>query len=226
MLARRFGYAVSAEPAATVTPSVLGQLDKAERLLRAIRIIWLVLGAGWPVLMVVMLKDEVSVPGLMAGGVLGEALFLTVFLAAASQERASAPGGQGLSGAEARRLRKILTEQPWQVWPCRVELIRDYVNPSVLVHVFLLDPDQNVAGVMKTRLQRATWLALTDGYGVLWFAGDLRFGGALAHPADPSDPTVSYAGAVPQQPAAASQGRSVVMEELQRQAVGWTFGQL
>ncbi|MGI5330418.1 hypothetical protein [Actinomadura nitritigenes] len=226
MLARRFGYAVSPEPAATATPSVLGQLDKAAKLERVISTIFLVVAAAWPVIMIVMLRSEMDASGLVWGVVAGEVAFLVIWLAARSQERVRGLGGQGLSGPEARRLRGILTEQPWQVWPCRVELIRDYVNPAALVRVFLLDPDQKVAAVMQTRLQRATWNAMTDGYGVLWFAGDLRFGGALAHPADPADPTVSYASAVPQQPAAASPGDSVVMEELQRQAIGWTFGQL
>ncbi|MEU9843369.1 hypothetical protein AB0C69_29590, partial [Actinomadura sp. NPDC048032] len=36
MLARRFGYAVSPAPAAIVTPSVLGQLDKAARMNRVL----------------------------------------------------------------------------------------------------------------------------------------------------------------------------------------------
>ncbi|MBD2893100.1 hypothetical protein amrb99_20210 [Actinomadura sp. RB99] len=226
MLARRFGYAVSPEPAATATPSVLGQLDKAARLDRVLFIGVSVCGAAMAVGMIIALRDELSFAGLVGGVLAGEAALLVIWLAARSQERVRGPGGEGLTGPEAHRLRRVLAEQPWQVWPCRVELVRDYVNPSTLVHVFLLDPDQNVAGVMKTRLQRATWHAMTDGYGVLWFAGDLRFGGALAHPADPTDPTVSYASAVPQQPATASSGDSVVMEELQRQAIGWTFGQL
>ncbi|HEU5029277.1 MAG TPA: hypothetical protein VFV01_30510 [Spirillospora sp.] len=226
MLARRFGYAVSPEPAATATPSVLGQLDKAAKLERVISIIFLVVAAACPVIMIVMLRSEMDASGLVWGVVAGEVAFLVIWLFARSQERARGPGGEGLSGPEAHRLRGILSEQPWQVWPCRVDLIREHANPSALVHVFLLDPEQNVAAVLRTRLQRASWNAMTDGYGVLWFAGDLRFGGALAHPADPTDPTVSYASAVPQQPAAASPGSSVLMEELQRQAIGWTFGQL
>ncbi|MES9601830.1 hypothetical protein [Actinomadura sp. NPDC000929] len=226
MLARRFGYAVSPAPAAIVTPSVLGQLDKAARMNRVLSIIFSVCGAAGSVAMILTLGDELSLSGLVGGVLAGWVVLLVVWLFARSQERVRGPYGEGLSGPEAQRLRRVLTEQPWQVWPCRVELVRDFVNPAALVHVFLLDPDQNVAGVMKTRLQRGTWNSITDGYGVLWFAGDLRFGGALAHPADPADPTVSYADAVPQRSASASPGDSVLVEELQRQAIGWTFGQL
>ncbi|MEV4001781.1 hypothetical protein [Actinomadura sp. NPDC049753] len=226
MLARQFGYAVSPEPAAIVTPSVLGQLDKAARMNRALSIIFSVCGAAMAVFAIPVLGDELSPSGLVGGVLAGEVALLVIWLIARSQERVRGPYGEGLTGPEAHRLRRVLTEQPWQVWPCRVELVRDYANPAALVHVFLLDPDQNVAGVMKTRLQRGTWNSMTDGYGVLWFAGDLRFGGALAHPADPTDPTVSYASVVPQQSATASPGDSVLMEELQRQAIGWTFGQL
>ncbi|KAB2386330.1 hypothetical protein [Actinomadura montaniterrae] len=226
MLARRFGYAVSPEPAAAATPSVLGQLDKAARMDRVHLIIFAVWGAAMAVGMIVGLRSELSFAGLVGGVLAGEAALLVVWLMARSQQRVRGPGGEGLTGPEAHRLRGILAEHPWQVWPCRVELVREHANPSTLVHVFLLDPDQNVAGVLKTTLQRATWNAMTDGYGVLWFAGDLRFGGALAHPADPADPTVSYATVAPQQPATASPGSSVLMEELQRQAIGWTFGGL
>ncbi|MEU9018468.1 hypothetical protein [Actinomadura sp. NPDC048394] len=226
MLARRFGYAVSPEPAATATPSVLGQLDRAARLDRVLFIGVAVCGVAMAVGMIIVLGDELSFPGLLGGVLAGEAALLLIWLAARSQERVRGPGGEGLTAPEARRLRGVLAEQPWQVWPCRVELVREHANPSALVHVFLLDPEENAAAVLKTRLQRATWRSLTDGYGVLWFAGDLRFGGALAHPADPADPTVSYATVAPQQPATASPGSSVLMEELQRQAIGWTFGGL
>jgi hypothetical protein len=223
MLARRFGYAVSSEPAATMTPSVLGQLEtaraKGRRLLVALAVAAVV---GTVIMAVAGANLGLSILGTAAACGVVIAAILFMWLAERNSHRVAA---SGLSGPEAARLMPILAEQPWQVWPCRVEQIEPHMLGAT-VHVFLLDPNENVAGVLKTRLQHGPWMNMTDGYGVLWFAGDLRFGGALADPSEnPSNPVVSYASPVPQQSVTPSGGNSAIAQELQRQAIGWVFGQ-
>ncbi|MBE1532662.1 hypothetical protein [Actinomadura algeriensis] len=218
MLARRFGYAVSPHPAASTTPAVLDQFVRPLKFRRGLLVFVLVFLVAIPVF-----------TGLMSGSFTGFAAACAVApvfcLIMYFGERGRRVPSGGLTWPEAFELRKVLDAQPWQVWPCRAEQVEPHVLGAT-VHVFLLAPDQSVAGVLKTRLQHHTWMSMTDGYGVLWFAGDLRFGGAIADPSDPARPTVSHASAVPRGAVAASGGDSVLVEELQRQAVGWVFGQL
>jgi hypothetical protein len=223
MLARRFGYAVSPEPAATMTPSVLDQLEVARRFGRRPLIVWGGGAAVGPVVLAVVgMSTGLPIVGLAVAAPVLSLIMLLIWLAERNSFRVA---GSGLSGPEAGTLKPILAQQPWQVWPCRAEEIEPHMLGAT-VHVFLLDPDENVAGVLKTRLQHGPWMHMTDGYGVLWFAGDLRFGGALADPSDdPSNPVISYASPVAQQSIAPSGGNSAIAQELQRQAIGWVFGQ-
>ncbi|MFD0899043.1 hypothetical protein [Actinomadura sediminis] len=222
MLARRFGYAVSPEPAATTTPSVLAQIRPPMEYARRMRRFLIVLGAVMTVGMAGFLAWEFRDPAVVATSAVMPAFSVFVWL----MERNHRHSSGALTGPEASELAPILAREPWQVWPCRVEQIEAHAMGAT-VHVFLLDPNENVAAVLKTRLQHHTWASLTDGYGVLWFAGDLRFGGALADPSDPESPThptVSYAAPVPASTVPPPGGNSVIAEELQRQAIGWVFG--
>ncbi|WP_157433200.1 hypothetical protein [Actinomadura rifamycini] len=225
MLARRFGYAVSPEPAAATTPAVLEQLRPPMERARRMRRFMVVLAVVGTAVLAVVLAVQFESAALVAVACVVMPVFCLFMWV---MERNDRPSVGSLTGPEANALAPVLEREPWQVWPCRVEQVEAHTWGAT-VHVFLLDPNENTAAVLKTRLQHRTWMSLTDGYGVLWFAGDLRFGGVLADPSDPeaaAGPTVSYAAPVPRDTAAPPGGNSVIAEELRRQAVGWVFGQL
>lgn len=115
---------------------------------------------------------------------------------------------------EARR--KILVEQPWQVWPCRLV----DVSGSVPRRVLLLAPDGTVAAAYQN-LPESAWLGMTDGRGLIWFAGDIRFNAVAAMPG--GDPWWEVQPAPAPAPTGALQAE--IQEQLVREAVQFTFDQ-
>ncbi|MFI2427496.1 hypothetical protein ACH5A7_25945 [Streptomyces sp. NPDC018955] len=74
---------------------------------------------------------------------------------------------------------RILADNRWQVWPCRLEAIP---GKSLERRILLLAPDKSVAASFRGRVPKDVWLGMADGRGVLWFAGDLRFPSVAALP--------------------------------------------
>ncbi|NEC50005.1 hypothetical protein G3I18_15690 [Actinospica acidiphila] len=48
--------------------------------------------------------------------------------------------------------------------------------------LMLLAPDKSVAAVFRAQVPQHVWMGMTDGRGVLWIAGDLRFPAVAAVP--------------------------------------------
>lgn len=89
----------------------------------------------------------------------------------------------------------------------------------------LLAPDRTVAATFACRLPHDVWIGMTDGRGMVWFCGDLRFGGVAALPG--ARRAWPVAAALQQQPppTQAPQG-SALEEELVREAaraVAWNL---
>ncbi|MFD1044341.1 hypothetical protein ACFQ1S_01395 [Kibdelosporangium lantanae] len=89
--------------------------------------------------------------------------------------------------------------------------------------VLLLDPQGTVAVTFLSTVPQDAWMGMTDGRGLVWFVGDMRFGGVMALP---GGSLIWWTGApvAGQQAAESSSGvRRVVEEELARQAVKFVF---
>jgi hypothetical protein len=78
-----------------------------------------------------------------------------------------------------KRLLRVLENNRWQVWPCRLE---ETPEKSAERRVLLLAPDKSVAASFRGNVPADVWLGMADGRGVLWIAGDLRFPGVAALP--------------------------------------------
>lgn len=205
MLAEEFGYQVSPRPAASQTPGVLPALERTFRDMHrsTMRLIAWIIGA---------LVLFIAV-------VLREPLLALVPLG-------SAAVGLGLAVPLTRRRRRAGEEQlrtrPWQVWPARVQESGDKEWPHLMV---LLAPDRTAAATFRCRLPRDVWIGMTDGRGVVWFCGDLRFGGVAALPGAARAWPVA-AVAQPQAPSGPARQGSALEEELVREAaraVAWNL---
>ncbi|MFD0683625.1 hypothetical protein [Actinomadura fibrosa] len=218
MLALRYGYAVTPVPAAQVAPWAAADLPSSR---------WmpippaLLFAAVPPALALVVLGWAWAVGG--AGGsaflaivayVGPVALLICVFILLGS-----ALANQRL----VRQMRELIEREPWQAWPCRVERTGEEGQARrVDVRVSLLAPDHSVAARHDARFRPETWRAMTDGYGVLLFAGDVRFNGVIA---DPRTRTAHLTHPVTKEEAGGDRGNSVIEDELTRQAIGWMFSQ-
>ncbi|SEG52827.1 hypothetical protein SAMN04489712_10656 [Thermomonospora echinospora] len=180
---------------------------------------WTVLTALPPLILVIVLTS----PALLSGALGFPGLFLWMGLTG---------GGSGLILAlwaglieRRRRTRNMATmiqREPWQAWPCRAESTHQS-RSHVVTRVSLLAPDHSVAAQHTVRFRMETWQAMTDGYGVLLFAGDLRFASVIADPRTRR----TYLTSPTQEDAAEREGprSSAVEDELTRQAIGWIFSQ-
>ncbi|MFB7619345.1 hypothetical protein [Kitasatospora sp. NPDC056181] len=104
--------------------------------------------------------------------------------------------------------REILGAHPWQVWPCRMEQAPGETGKRLL----LLAPDGAVAAAFRGEVPDQVWRGMTDGRGIVWIAGDLRFDGFAALPG--GDPCW-YIQPVP----TVSGGNGGLSEEIQQQLV-------
>ncbi|WP_410587213.1 hypothetical protein [Amycolatopsis sp. lyj-23] len=66
----------------------------------------------------------------------------------------------------------------WQAWPCRMESIPGQTRRRI----GLLDPEGAEAVRFVAAIPPEAWLSMTDGRGLVWFVGDMRFGGIMALP--------------------------------------------
>lgn len=107
----------------------------------------------------------------------------------------------------------------WQAWPCRMEAVGGQTYRRIL----LLAPEGTVAVTFLSVVPQDAWMGMTDGRGLVWFVGDMRFGGTMALPGGDmiwwtGTPVVSQ-----QVPESGSGVTRVVEEELARQAVKFVF---
>ncbi|MFD5752259.1 hypothetical protein [Streptomyces sp. NPDC127033] len=75
---------------------------------------------------------------------------------------------------------KLVEKQPWQAWPCRVEEISGDTSVLGKRRILLLASDGSVVRGFDGQMPEEVWLSMTDGVGVLWVCGDLRFSVAMA----------------------------------------------
>ncbi|WP_284746011.1 hypothetical protein [Amycolatopsis sp. RTGN1] len=130
------------------------------------------------------------------------------------------------SAASAKATEKILREMTtpvlsgrWQVWPCRMEAVAGQARRRVL----LLDPAGADAVAFLSAVPDDAWLGMTDGRGLAWFVGDMRFGGLMALP---GGTPIWWTGTpvINQTPPQSSGGvQRVIEEELARQALKFAF---
>ncbi|MFA1547989.1 hypothetical protein [Actinomadura chokoriensis] len=217
MLARQYGYAVTARPAAEAAPWAAADLPASRWLPVPPMVAFLPIP---PLLVLVVAGWAWSLGG--AGGSLFLAivayigpilLLITSFLI-----WTSTLANKRLT----REMQELLQREPWQAWPCRMEREGEGGTTRIEVIVSLLAPDHSVAGQCKARVRPETWRAMTDGYGVLLFAGDLRFPGVIA---DPRTETAHLTVPVKNQDLQQNQRNSAVEDELTRQAIAWFFSQ-
>ncbi|RPF30248.1 hypothetical protein EDD96_6844 [Streptomyces sp. Ag109_G2-6] len=204
MLAREYGYQVSQTPAGEVTPEPLASLDA-----------WIAASEAkdWTTFAFFLGGVPLAIGGgfwagfgaAVLGAILGTSVLAGIIEAFSKNQI-----------REVRVRRNILAEQPWQVWPCR---LLDATG-SLPRRILLLAPDGTVAAAYQN-LPESAWLGMTDGRGIIWFAGDIRLNAMAAMPG--GDPFWSIE-PVPVPPVAgALQGE--VQEQLVRAAVQFTFDQ-
>lgn len=130
----------------------------------------------------------------------------------------------------ARKEQALLTlrQEPWQVWPCRLdgEASADH-KAMVGAQVRLLAPDRTPVAAFRGSMSEEFWLSVRDGRGVVWFCGDLRVGGWIALPGNPAASLFRAVPAPELLGAAASTGALVGLEEAAIRAAAdetlWTW---
>ncbi|MEV7189801.1 hypothetical protein [Kitasatospora sp. NPDC093102] len=92
--------------------------------------------------------------------------------------RGAARRGAARRGAARRGAarRKILLNNPWQVWPCRAESMLGQASKRCCSW------PRTEASLRHSGASSRTWNAMTDGHGIVWIVGDLRFPGMAASP--------------------------------------------
>ncbi len=158
MLAREYGYQVSSRTAIH-TPGIEDELVRGRRTALVV-----FAGIAGPLVILPLMTMLMFTVGLdMRIHYTVMAVCLAVaFVAAMFQGRAD-------------RISKgvvLLRGHAWQVWPCRVDDIEGKLTERRLS---LLAPDGTAAATFRTKMPQSVWSAMTDGRGVLWCAGDLRF---------------------------------------------------
>ncbi|MFF1503687.1 hypothetical protein ACFVZR_28250 [Streptomyces sp. NPDC058316] len=128
-----------------------------------------------------------------------------------SKRNAAADLNQTVSGVLA---------SPWQAWPCRVEAIAGGEAKRLL----LLDPQGGAARqLLAPAMPDEVWIGLTDGRGLIWFAGDLRFGGIASLPGGSPIFWVKLIPTAAPLPAPSDTRQRLIEEELARQAIAYVF---
>ncbi|WP_149824939.1 hypothetical protein [Streptomyces tailanensis] len=74
-------------------------------------------------------------------------------------------------------LLEVARAHPLQAWPCQLERV-----PGGGRVLLLLAPDGSVARELNSDVPDEVWFRMTDGRGMLWIAGDLRFTCLVAAP--------------------------------------------
>ncbi|MFI6588059.1 hypothetical protein [Embleya sp. NPDC050493] len=209
MQAEEFGYAVS-PMTAVHTPATFADVQegrRAAKVMIGILVVWMLAAAGLLVWYNVTTSDTVGRVVLVCGVGLIMTSIMPVGIALDT-----VPLGFRAAAETGRR--------PWQAWPCRLDRIR---GDKSLRRVFLLAPDGSVVREFRGRVPEDLWQGMDDGLGVLWFCGDLRFGGVMARPGGAPlwlvKPAKDGRG-----PADGGTGRGARMNGLVGEAVGTAFG--
>jgi hypothetical protein len=215
VLAEEYGYQLSPQPAAKITPMVE---TMAERKIAAARLgpksNKKVAEGGcffFVMMFAVIIAAQVHQLWVLLGG-------LVLALAAAD--------GLGKSAAKSAQARldnvieatDPVRRGPWQAWPARLEAIPGKTERRLL----LLGPDSSIACEFRCVVPNAVWTGMTDGRGLLWFVGDLRFGGLACLPG--GEPLWWTGSPTPTGSASPPSGvGKTVEDELARQAVKFVF---
>lgn len=221
MLAKDFGYQVSPRPAKLVTPEIQAMVerDKQVRLdekktQKAAEGFVIVFGA---VLLVVSLlvagadEDQWILP-----------VIVTLVMIVFSVGIFSTGRKTGASVLEREQMAASALTSPWQAWPCRLEAAQ---KKGANRRMLLLGPDGSIVGDFLSNMPDQVWVGMTDGRGLVWFAGDIRFGGVAALPGGRPMWWVRPTADKLSPPAQSGGLRRVAEEELTRQAIGFAFDQ-
>lgn len=168
MLAEEYGYAISPTPAAQVR----GVARKAQNALEPGYASRIAQGLAGGIVVTVAMMVIFHMPFVLAGmsGAIGFAVVWPTEL-----------------GARRKHALKTLEQEPWQVWPCRLEGEASSDNQALVgALVQLLAPDRTPVAAFRGSMSPEDWLSVRDGRGVVWFCGDLRVGGWIALPARPA----------------------------------------
>ncbi|MFJ8849349.1 hypothetical protein [Streptomyces sp. NPDC102437] len=212
MLAEEFGYQVTSQPAAELTATIRPETEQALQAAKA-ALANVSIGFAYPTsffitcFIVASFRDS---PTPFFIGVIGVISVIIWNVFAASTERAAIVELE-------EKIPAVLTS-PWQAWPCRVEAIAGDQAKRLL----LLDPDGGVAREFHSVIPHAVWIGMTDGRALIWFAGDMRFGGLASLPGGSPIWWVS-APKAPSQPTPSGPRQRLIEEELTRQAVTYMF---
>ncbi|MFC0601092.1 hypothetical protein [Streptomyces palmae] len=206
MLANEYGYQVSPRPAADYFPAGYTQRlwKERQRWHRAQNMAGFSGFVGGVMLLVVVIPEGFSrAPGWTIAvslvGILGVPLSLAAVPTYSSDSEVILN----------------VADQPFQVWPCQLEQAADGGRM-----VLLLRPDGGVARELLSPVPDDVWHGMVDGRGILWIAGDLRFGCIVA---TPGAVRVWAAHGAPYGSRASRSGGGRVEEELLRTAVQETF---
>ncbi|WP_326692109.1 hypothetical protein OIE63_36510 [Streptomyces sp. NBC_01795] len=164
MLAEEYGYQVSAGRAADI-PGVMDILRSSQRRSRQRRVSGVVVLACFGALWVFPATHLI----LFAVAFLFSPIVITVLWVMISDA----------GWPNTTELMRLAQQHPFQAWPCQVEEDRKGWNSK---RIQLLAPDGSVAREFRTKMPDRAWQGMTDGRGVLWIAGDLRFSCLVAVP--------------------------------------------
>ena len=163
VIAEKYGYWVSSTPALDVAKTH-GAIERMKKTASA---------DDAPQMLHFGFAIASFVFGLIISGLTGEPVFvilggvLGVVIVAAGTR-------QGIDSSPTDSITSHLSRNPWQAWPCRVDGVNG--NPdSPKKIVYLMSPDQQVVKAFETTMPRKAWMDLTDGMGILWVCGDLRY---------------------------------------------------
>ncbi|MFD9601736.1 hypothetical protein [Streptomyces sp. NPDC059970] len=217
MLAEEFGYQVSSQLARDMTPELASKVDEAiEQLDSAHRKLAKVgENACW-------VFGIVCVITAAAVGDLGATLLIfLVGIAVGFFFRWAATAGVLDNRGSFVQARTVALAGRWQAWPCRTG---GHVSHDGSVRVLrLLDPHGATAVTFQAHVPDEAWMGMIDGRGLVWFAGDIRYGGYMALPGGSPLWWVLPYHLPAEPPAAESETMRLVEEELARQAVGFIF---
>ncbi|WAL65887.1 hypothetical protein ORV05_34370 [Amycolatopsis cynarae] len=215
MLAEEFGYQISPRPAVEMTPAVQDMVDQRiaasrkdpDQVKKNVGN-----GCFW----VLLVATVVIALSAQAGWILPVGIAVSA-LAAFGFGQAVADGKKAENQAVVRMMEPV-RRGPWQAWPGRLEEISGQPQRRLL----LLAPDGTVAREFRCLVPDAGWTGLTDGRGLIWFVGDLRFGGLAALPGGEPMWWTGPPVADPKPPSQSAVGKAVE-EELAREAVKYVF---
>ncbi|MFD4763134.1 hypothetical protein ACFWOJ_31075 [Streptomyces sp. NPDC058439] len=212
MLAEEFGYQVTSRPAAELTATVRPETERALKAAKA-ALAAVSFGLAGPAFFFILCfiyasTSDSATPFLI--GVLGVIVAIIWNAAGTRLEKAAI--------AELEEKIPAVLASPWQAGPCRVEAIAG----GQVKRLLLLDPDGGVAREFHSAIPDAVWIGMTDGRALIWFAGDMRFGGLASLPGG-SPIWWTYVPKMTSQSAPSGPRQRLIEEELTRQAIAYVF---